>query len=682
MSLALFRTVRQGAVTASRTRYNSKVRSRTGSISAGFLVCALLAWAQSLSCGQRRAESYPDTPWTNHGGDKGSRKYSPIDQIKADNVNRLRVAWRWSSPDNEIVRQHPGLRPFIHEATPINPDGVLYTVTSLSQVAALDPRTGRSRWVFDPKSYLNPAPANVGFTNRGVAYWSGEGAKRIFVATGDAYLISVDAETGRPDPDFGDGGRVDLTLGLRRPVDRDEYGATSPPVVCKDVVVVGSSIPDTAIHKDASPGDVRGFDARTGRLLWTFHTIPQAGEFGNETWEQESWRYNGHLNVWSLMSADEELGYVYLPLGTPTDDYYGGQRLGDGLFGESLVCLDAGTGRRVWHYQFVHHGLWDYDLPAPPILVEIRIDGNLVEAVAQITKQGFVFVFDRRTGEPVWPIEERPVPVSRIPGERSSPTQPFPTKPPPFERQGFGRDDLIDFNPELRRQAEAILEGFDHGPLYTPPSERGTVNMPGNSGGGYWAGGSFDPASGFLFVPSISAPYVIAIEENGDHADFRYSVSRKVNIQLPYVDGLPLVKPPYSRITAIDLNRGEPVWEVPLGEGPRDHPLLKALDLPVLGSGGRGVTLATGALLFVGESQSIQRLIAGIRGEPVVDCCNNRPRFMALDKGSGRLLWETLLPSFPAGSPMTYAAGGKQYVVVAVGGIEAPAELVAFSLPD
>ncbi len=651
-------------------------------ISAGILVCAVLAWAQSLSCGQRRAQSYPDTAWPNHSGDKGSRKYSAIDQINAENVGRLRVAWRWSSPDNEVVRQRPYLRPFIFEATPINPDGVLYTVTSLSQVAALDPVSGSAHWVFDPQSYLHPAPANVGFTNRGVAYWSDGSEKRIYVATGDAYLISLNAETGRPDPGFGDKGRIDLTSGLRRPVDRNEYGATSPPVICRDVVVVGSSIPDTAIHKGVSPGDVRGFDVRTGRLLWTFHTIPQSGEFGNDTWERESWRYNGHLNVWSLMSADEELGYVYLPLGTPTNDYYGGGRLGDGLFGESLVCLDAKSGQRVWHYQFVHHGLWDYDLPAPPILVDVQVDGRLIQAVAQITKQGFLFVFDRRTGEPVWPIEERAVPMSRVPGERSAPTQPFPTRPPPFERQGFGRDDLIDFTPELRRQAETILGAYEHGPLYTPPSERGTVNMPGNSGGGYWAGGSFDPASGVLFVPSISSPYVIAIEKNGDDADFQYSVSRKVGIQLPYVEGLPLVKPPYSRITAIDLNRGRLVWKVPLGEGPRDHPLLKDLDLPMLGSGGRGVTLATGTLLFVGEGQSIQRLIAGIRGTPVTDCCHNRPRLMALEKGNGRLLWETLLPAFPAGSPMTYAAGGKQYVVVAVGGIDAPAELVAFSLPD
>ncbi len=652
-------------------------------ITGGLWVCALAGLAPSTSCIQERTtSSRPDTLWANHSGDKGSRKYSPLDQINAENVNRLGVAWRWSSPDNEIVERHPGLRPFIFEATPINPDGVLYTATSLSQVAAVDPVSGQTRWVFDPQTYLNPAPGNVGFTNRGVAYWSDGNQKRVYVATGDAYLISLNAETGRPDPDFGVGGRVDLTRDLRRPVERKEYGVTSPPVVCASVVVVGSSIPDTAIHQGAAPGDVRGFDARTGRLLWTFHTIPQPGEFGNETWESDSWRYNGHLNVWSLISADEDLGYVYLPLGTPTNDYYGGQRPGDGLFGESLVCLDARTGRLVWHYQFVHHGLWDYDLPAPPILGEIQVEGKMVQAVVQITKQGFVFVFDRRSGEPVWPIEEKPVPGSRIPGEKSSPTQPFPSRPPPFERQGFGRDDLIDFTPELRKRAEEVLAGFDHGPLYTPPSERGTVNMPGNSGGGYWAGGSFDPASGWLFVPSISSPYVIAIEDNGEGADFRYSVSRKVNIQLPYIEGLPMVKPPYSRITAIDLNRGQAVWQVPLGEGPRDHPLVKDLELPPLGSGGRGVTLATATLLFVGEGQSIQRLIAGIRGEPVVDCCNNRPRLLALDKSDGRVLWEAVPPAFPSGSPMTYSVAGKQYVVVAVGGIDVPAELVAYSLPN
>lgn len=621
----------------------------------------------------------PDTEWVSYGN-AGGAKYSPLTQIDGGNLQRLRIAWRWSSPDNDVMAKRPGLRPFIFESTPLMVGGVLYVATSFGMAAALDPATGQTKWVYDPQSYRNPAPANVGFTNRGLAYWSDGADKRVFLMTGDAYLISLDAETGRPDPGFGESGSIDLTQDLLRPVERRQYGSTSPPAVCRDVVAVGSSIPDLAIEKNAPPGDVRGFDARTGKLLWTFHSVPQKGEIGNDTWEGESWKWTGHTNVWTAISADQELGIFYLPFGTPTNDYWGGQRPGDNLFGESLVALDAETGERRWHYQITHHGLWDYDLPAPPVLAEVVVEGKPIKAAVQVTKQGFCFVFDRVSGQPVWPIEERPVPPSKLPGEHTSPTQPFPTRPAPFDRQGLSLDDLIDFTPELRREAEEIVSAYEYGPIYTPPTERGTVNMPGNSGGAYWAGAAFDPETGLLFVPSISTPYIITVKKQEPGADFDYKVNRQAGIRLLGPRGLPVIKPPYSRVTAIDLNTGEHRWMTPIGEGPTDHPLLRDLDLPPLGSGGRPTVLSTGSLLFVGEGHSTRKLYAGIKRIPVKDCCNNRPRFMALDKETGDLLWETELPSHPNGSPMTYAVGGKQYIVVAIGGVDDPAELVAFSL--
>ena len=316
-------------------------------------------------------------------------------------------------------------------------------------------------------------------------------------------LIALDAETGKPIPGFGQNGRVDLTKGLRRPFDRALYNVSSPPVICRDVAVVGATVLDSfAVGKmplkAMPPGDVRGFDVRTGEQKWVFHTIPQAGEFGNETWDNDSWKTTGNTNVWTMMSADEALGYVYLPISTPTNDYYGGHRYGDDLFAESLVCLNAETGERVWHFQILHHGLWDYDLPAAPNLVDITVDGKEIKAVAQVTKQAFCFVFDRVTGEPVWPIEERPVPQSDVPGEKSSATQPFPTKPAPFDRQGLTHDDLIDFTPTLRKQAISIIEGYNDGPLYTRPTEKGTIAMPGIIGGANWAGAAVDPENGVI----------------------------------------------------------------------------------------------------------------------------------------------------------------------------------------
>ena len=421
-------------------------------------------------------------------------KFSPLQHIDATNVARLRIAWRWLSVDEPLRSKNAKLWTWKNEATPLMVAGTLYVSTSLSQVAAIDPVSGQTKWIYDPETYKAGTPPGGGFVHRGVALWEDAGERRIIIATGDAYLIALDAATGAPVRNFGDRGRVDLTAGLRRPVDRMFYGMTSPPMICRNTIVVGSSIldmdgswampPPTAMP----PGDVRGYDVRSGALRWRFESVPQHDAFGSETWHEESWRAGGDTNVWSMMSCDEALGYVYLPFGTATNDYYGGRRPGDNLFAESLVALNAETGRRIWHFQAVRHGLWDYDLPAAPNLVDITVDGRAIKAVAQVSKQGFVYVLDRVSGKPVWEIEERAVPTSRVPGERASSVQPFPTRPLPFDRQGLAAEDLIDFTPDLRNAAVAIVKQYDYGPLFTPPSERGTIAVPGTLGGASWAG--------------------------------------------------------------------------------------------------------------------------------------------------------------------------------------------------
>jgi quinoprotein glucose dehydrogenase len=340
---------------------------------------------------------------------------------------------------------------------------------------SIDPRSGETRWTYDPEIYERGTPQRIGFIHRGVSVWR----DRIFHTTGEGYLMALSSETGTPISNFGEGGRVDLLAGIRRPVNRFEFGTNSPAIVVGDVVIVGSFVQDGWLQEQGPPGDVRGYDAVTGELLWTFHTIPEAGEVGVDTWLKESWKTAGSTNVWTFMGADDDLGYVYLPTSTPTNDHYGGHRPGDNLFAEAIVALDARTGKRVWHYQTTHHGIWDYDLPAGPILADVKVDGKPRKVLAQVSKQAFVYVLDRETGEPIWPIEERPVPQSTVNGELTSPTQPFPTRPPAFDRQGLFVEDLIDFTPELRDEAAAILSEVDSGGLYTPPSERGTAQLPG-----------------------------------------------------------------------------------------------------------------------------------------------------------------------------------------------------------
>jgi quinoprotein glucose dehydrogenase len=631
------------------------------------LTCLLIFFASATAGFAQQGAKKGE--WRFYGGDSGGTKYTSLDQINKDNAAKLKVAWTWDSPDLPLQKENRMLGSFAFEATPLMVNGTLYTSTSLSQIAAVNAQTGQTIWVFNPEAYKSGRPTNLGFVHRGVTYWSDGRQERVFIATGDAYLWAVDAKTGKAVVDFGEGGRVNLAKAIPLAENARNYAVTSPPVICRDVIVVGSSIFDGPTNKEMPRGDIQAFDVRTGKPLWIFHSTPQEGEYGNETWENESWKYTGNTNVWTLMSADDELGYVYLPFGTPTNDWYGGHRLGNNLFAESLVCLDAKTGKRVWHFQSVHHGLWDYDLPAAPVLCDVTVNGRRIKAVAQITKSGFTFVFDRTNGKPIWPIEERPVPQSTVQGERTSPTQPFPTKPKPFERQGATEENLIDFTPELREEAKKILEQYDHGPLFTPPTEKGTVNLPGWAGGGNWWGAAFDPQTGMFYVPSITAPIVVKlVKPDPSRSNFNFvRGGAAIGGNLNGPRGLPLFKPPYGRITAINLNTGDHAWMIPHGDGPRlKVSEIVGKDVGPLGGGGGG-PLLTKSLLFVGQG-------ASGRGGRAGDGTNV---LRAFDKATGKVVAEVALPSVPTGTPMSYLAGGKQFIVIAT----VDGRLVALSLP-
>lgn len=608
-----------------------------------------------------------DVDWPSYGGDNGSRKYSPLNQINASNVNSLEIAWEWESIDNSLVSEiisasGPMLRPGPYKATPIVVNDLMYLPTSYGQIVALDPVSGDLRWSFDTETYASGRPTNLGFNVRGVAYWEDSSEKRVFFATNNSYLWSLDAETGAPDRDFGDNGRIDLAEGLGREIERSQYGVVSPVLVTNNRIVVNSIVLDGPPNRESPPGHVRAFNPLSGELEWMFKTIPQAGEFGVDTWLNDSWEYSGNTNVWTIMSADDELGIVYLPIGTPTNDWYGGQRLGDNLFAESLVAVSAETGERLWHFQMVHHGVWDYDLPAAPTLIDINVNGTAIKAVAAISKQGFTYVFDRITGEPVWPIEERAVPQSSVPGEQLSLTQPFPTKPAAFEPQGISDETLIDFTPELRQEALQNIERFDYGPLFTPPSLRGAIQFPGWGGGGEWHGGAFDPETGYYYVPSASGPIVVQlVEADPAVTDLGYRRGGARSVSGP--QGLPLTKPPYGRITAIDLNTGDHAWMVPHGEGIRQDIIDQGmLDPGPVGSTHRVGPVLTESLLF----------FAQIDGD--------RDLLRAFDKASGAVISEFNLPLAPQGTPMTYMVDGKQYISIAVGGAT-DARIVTLSLP-
>jgi quinoprotein glucose dehydrogenase len=614
--------------------------------------------------------------WRFYGGDAHSTKYSPLDEINRENVNKLQVAWTWKA-QNFGPRADPN-----YEVTPLAVNGILYFTAGMRRdTIAVDGATGETLWMyrFDEGERGNRA---VRFNNRGVAYWTdNRNDERIFTISLGYQLIALNAKTGLPEPGFGNNGTVDLLVGLDRTnIKPGVIGATSPAIVVGDTVVVGSALQlgTAPPSKENVPGYVRGYDVHTGKLLWTFHTIAQPGDFGNETWENGSWKYTGNTAVWAPMSADPELGYVYLPVETPTGDFYGGHRPGDDLFDESLVCVDARTGKRIWHYQIIHHGIWDWDNPAAPILLDINVNGKKIKAVAQVTKQAFVYVFDRETGKPVWPIEERPVPHSDVPNEKTSPTQPFPTKPAPFDRQGVSQDDLIDATPELKAEALKIASQYKMGPIFTPAivfdsdGKKGTLMLPNATGGANWQGAAADPETGTLFVPSVTNPYIAALIHDPQHSDMEY-ISKTVIVEKINKD-VPIVKPPYGRITAYDLNSGDKLWMIPNGQPPdsiKNNPALKGVDTSKFGNPERALLLVTKTLLFSADATGLTPVNGSYAST-----------FRALDKKTGDAIFEFKLPTHATGVPMTYQSKGKQYVVVAVGGRGEPAELVALSEPN
>lgn len=618
-----------------------------------------------------------EAEWLHHRGDAGSRNYSALDQINRENVSRLQVLWRWKADNFGPAPE------FYFKATPIMANGILYTTAGLSRsVVAIDGRTGETLWMwrYDEKERKTSVPRQN--SGRGVAYWTSPDRKkdRILYITPGYQLIALDPSSGRPIADFGTNGIVDLKKGLDQKIDllSSTIGSTSPPMIVNDVIVVGASFPVglAPASRNQVRGDIMGFDVRTGRKLWVFHTIPQQGEEGNETWENDSWKYTGNVAAWAPLTADVTLGYVYLPLEAPTGDFYGGHRPGNNLFSQSLVCLNAKTGKKVWHYQVIHHDIWDYDLPSPPILADVNVNGKPVKAVVQLTKQAFAYAFNRVTGEPIWPIEERPVPKSDVPGEWTSPTQPFPTKPAPYDRQGYSDDILVDFTPEIKKEALKIASRYKTGPLYTPISvyesdERpGSLMLPDAVGGSNWQGGVLDPETGILYVSSSTVLRPMSLGKAPELSDMNYVAFMGSSKIGPY--GLPLVKPPYGRITAIDMNTGDHKWMMPNAETPqwlKDIPALKGMKIPATGIPDRVGMLVTKTLLFAGEGS----------GMYASDFPGGN-KFRAYDKATGEVVASIELPAYQAGIPMTYSINGKQYIVIAVGAPGHPGELVALGL--
>ena len=645
--------------------------------------------------------------WRSYAGDVASTRYSPLDQINASNFSKLEVAWRFKT-DNL------GPRPeFQFESTPLMANGVVYsTAGTRRSVIALDAATGELLWVHGEREGPRGAAAPRQLSGRGLAYWTDGREERILYVTPGYRLIGLNAKTGVPVPGFGNNGAVDLKLDDDQEIDliTGEVGLHSTPIVAKDVVIVGAAHRSGGVPKSKTnvKGYVRGFDVRTGKRLWIFHTIPRPNEYGYETWENGSAEYTGNTGVWGQISVDEDLNTVYLPVELPTGDYFGGHRPGNGLFGESLVAVDLRTGQRKWHYQFVHHGIWDMDIPCAPILADITINGQTVKAVAQPTKQAFLYVLDRVTGRPIWPMEERPVEQSTVPGEKTSPTQPFPTKPPAYDRQGFLSDYLIDFTPELRAEALKVVSRYKIGPIFTPPvvskveGPLATLALATASGGTNWAGGSYDPETHTVYVfsqanistlglvpgdPKMSdMAYIQGMATTGPRTAGGAGANAGAEAAPApaaaaeagggglSVQGLPLIKPPYGRISAIDLNKGEILWQIAHGETPdniRNHPALKGLDIPRTGRPGIIGTVVTKTLVIAGEG-GVFTTPSGRRGAML----------RAYDKATGKEAGAVYMPTQQSGSPMTYMLNGKQYIVVAIGGQGYSAELLAFKLPD
>jgi len=657
------------------------------------ILCLLLC-ASSLAAqtGAKNGE------WKTYGGDLGNTHYSPLDQISAGNFNNLQIAWRFKT-DNL------GPQPeFNLESTPLVVNGVLYSTAGTRRaVVAVDAGTGELIWTHGEREGARQTNAPRVLSGRGLAYWSDGREERILYVTPGYRLIALDAKTGAPVRSFGRDGAVDLKQDDDQEIDplSREIGLHAAPVVAGDIVIVGAAHRPGGVPsgKTNVKGYVRAFDVRTGKRLWIFHTIPLPNEYGAETWENNSAAYTGNTGVWGQISVDEELGMVFLPVELPTGDYYGGHRPGNGLFGESVVALDLKTGARKWHYQLVHHGIWDMDIPDAPMLVDITVNGQTVKAVAQPTKQAWLYVFNRQTGQPIWPFEERPVEKGEVPGEWYSPTQPFPTKPPAYDLHGFTRDDIIDFTPELRAEGLKIASRYRLGPVFTPPvvskweGPLATLTLAANAGGTNWAGGSYDPETHIAYVPAqrVLGQLGLVPGDPNRSGDFAYIAGQARNPNAPAagaaaggggegggpgvtVQGLPLQKPPYASISAIDLNKGEILWQIAHGETPdniRNHPALKGVKIPRTGRPGVFGILVTKTLLVSGE-----------RGTFTTPSGKVGAMLRAYDKATGKDVGEVYMPAGQTGTPMTYMLNGKQYIVVAIGGQGFPAEFIAYRLPN
>ena len=653
----------------------------------------LLLVSISLIVQIAEGQTIEEGAWHYFGGDNKFNRYSPLDQINANNVDQLRIVWRkdataaWLQDDYDGLGSTKNLR-----STPLLIDGVLYAQNIFGLVEAFDPATGETIWTQEP--YQQTLLEAAGISSRGIAHWQRGIDQRLMTVRG-SYLYALNPQTGETFPDFGreEPGRVNLAYSAEN---ANNFALTTSPLVIGNTAVIGGFLNgagDGGNRKEAAPENIRGFDVRTGELRWEFNVVPRPGEFGYDTWGDGSAEWSGDIGSWCCLSADNELGIVYVPLGAPTSAYYGGHRPGDNLFANSLLALDAETGERVWHFQMIHHDLWEYDNSSPPILGDITVNGRTIKAVMQANKNGFVYVFDRTNGEPVWPIIETPVPQSIVEGEATSATQPIPTKPPAFDRQGIALDDLIDFTPALRNQALELVDKFTLGPLYTPPSpwieggNQGTLTLPNTWGAGNWNTGAFDPETGMYFAVSYTKTDNLGIAPTtSDSATMTHTIAQG-SPNAPAIQGIPLVKPPYGRVTALNMNTGELEWAVANGDGPRDHPLLRDLDLPPLGIPNRPAPLVTKSFLFVGEgSDAVIGTVPG--GSSAYDgpatgydeSWRWGTLFRAYDKSSGNTVFEIDLSAGTTGAPMTYMHEGKQYIVVAVSSRATEPEWIALGL--
>ena len=640
-------------------------------------------------------QNIEDGEWGYFGGDNKFNRYSPLDLINTNNVDQLSIVWHRDATAASLRDDYNGMGFEKNlRSTPLLIDGVLYAPNIFGLVEAFDPATGETVWTQEP--YQQTLLEAAGISSRGIAHWQQGIDRRLMVVRG-SYLYALNPQTGEPFPDFGreEPGRVNLAYSA---ANANNFALTTSPLVIGNTTVIGGFLNgagDGGSRKEAAPENIRGFDVRTGELKWEFNVVPQAGEFGYDTWEEGSAEWSGDIGSWCCLSADNELGIVYVPLGAPTSAYYGGHRPGDNLYANSLVALDAKTGKRIWHFQMIHHDLWEYDNSSPPILGDITVNGRTIKAVMQANKNGFVYVFDRTNGEPVWPIVETPVPQSIVEGEATSATQPIPSKPPAFDRQGITLDDLIDFTPALRNQALELVDNFTLGPLYTPPSpwieggNQGTLTLPNTWGAGNWNTGAFDPETGMYFAVSYTKTDNLGIAPTtSDSATMTHTIAQG-SPNAPAIQGLPLVKPPYGRVTALNMNTGELEWSVANGDGARDHPLLRDLDLPPLGIPNRPAPLVTKSLLFVGEgSDAVVGTVPGGGGAydgpdtGYDESWRWGTLFRAYDKSSGITVFEIDLAAGTTGAPMTYMHEGKQYIVVAVSSRATDPEWIALGLSE